>query len=121
MEAKVREATNDEPWCASTPFLQRPYSHPYLQGSKLNLDAGDRSRVCTVITTPRSRQLTRKKGRSICKSTTSFEPQTPLSARSQTFNEIMPCIYGRFMEKEARQWRQIYKVSYLAILMRDRS
>lgn len=29
---------------------------------------------------------------------------------SQQFNEIMPCIYGRFMEKEARQWRQIYKV-----------
>lgn len=22
----------------------------------------------------------------------------------------MPCIYARFMEKEARQWRQIYKV-----------
>ena len=29
---------------------------------------------------------------------------------SQQFNEIMPCIYGRFMDKEARQWRQIYKV-----------
>jgi hypothetical protein len=22
----------------------------------------------------------------------------------------MPCIYSQFMEKEARQWRQIYKV-----------
>ena len=22
----------------------------------------------------------------------------------------MPCIYSRFMEKEARQWREIYKV-----------
>ena len=30
--------------------------------------------------------------------------------RSQQFNEIMPAIYSRFMEKEARQWRQIYKV-----------
>jgi hypothetical protein len=29
---------------------------------------------------------------------------------SQYFNEIMPSIYTRFMEKEARQWRQIYKV-----------
>jgi hypothetical protein len=29
---------------------------------------------------------------------------------SQQFNEIMPCIYSQFMEKEARQWRQIYKV-----------
>jgi hypothetical protein len=35
----------------------------------------------------------------------------PLS-RSQQFNEIMPCIYSQFMEKEARQWRQIYKVCH---------
>lgn len=28
----------------------------------------------------------------------------------QNFNEIMPTIYSRFMEKEAREWRQIYKV-----------
>lgn len=34
-----------------------------------------------------------------------------LMPRSQNFNEIMPAIYARFMEKEARQWRQIYKVS----------
>lgn len=39
------------------------------------------------------------------------DPQPSSPARSQTFNEIMPCIYGQFMEKEARQWRQIYKVS----------
>jgi hypothetical protein len=31
---------------------------------------------------------------------------------SQQFNEIMPCIYARFMEKEAKQWREIYKVIY---------
>lgn len=36
---------------------------------------------------------------------------TVLMPRSQNFNEIMPAIYARFMEKEARQWRQIYKVS----------
>ena len=35
-----------------------------------------------------------------------------LTRRSQNFNEIMPAIYARFMEKEARQWRQIYKVSH---------
>ena len=29
---------------------------------------------------------------------------------SAQFNEIMPTIYARFMEKEAREWRQIYKV-----------
>ncbi len=33
-----------------------------------------------------------------------------LTEYSQNFNEIMPAIYARFMEKEARQWRQIYKV-----------
>ncbi|KAJ1908602.1 Epsin-3, clathrin recruitment and traffic between the Golgi and endosome [Tieghemiomyces parasiticus] len=27
----------------------------------------------------------------------------------QNFNEIMPCIYKRFTESEAHQWRQIYK------------
>lgn len=32
----------------------------------------------------------------------------------QDFNEIMPTIYRRFMEKEAREWRQIYKVSLAA-------
>lgn len=32
---------------------------------------------------------------------------------SQHFNEIMPCIYSRFMEKEASQWRQIYKALQL--------
>lgn len=31
----------------------------------------------------------------------------------QNFNEIMPCIYSRFMEKEARQWREIYKALQL--------
>jgi hypothetical protein len=35
----------------------------------------------------------------------------PLS--SQLFNEIMPTIYARFTEKEARQWRQIYKALVL--------
>jgi hypothetical protein len=29
----------------------------------------------------------------------------------------MPSIYSRFMEKEARQWRQIYKVRFSFILM----
>ena len=31
----------------------------------------------------------------------------------QHFNEIMPGIYARFMEKEARQWREIYKALQL--------
>lgn len=33
---------------------------------------------------------------------------------SQQFNEIMPTIYKRFMEKEAKDWREIYKVNSVA-------
>ncbi|KAI6130012.1 hypothetical protein EDD17DRAFT_1177544 [Pisolithus thermaeus] len=62
MEAKVLEATNDEPWGASSTLMQ-----------------------------------------DIAQGTFNF----------QQFNEIMPSIYTRFMEKEARQWRQIYKALQL--------
>ncbi|KAF5382780.1 hypothetical protein D9615_002751 [Tricholomella constricta] len=62
MEAKVREATNEDPWGASSTLMQE-----------------------------------------IAQGTFSF----------QHFNEIMPSIYARFMEKEARQWRQIYKALQL--------
>ncbi|KAH8986682.1 ENTH-domain-containing protein [Lactarius akahatsu] len=61
MEAKVREATNDDPWGASSTLMLE-----------------------------------------IAQGTFNF----------QQFNEIMPCIYSQFMEKEARQWRQIYKASH---------
>ncbi|KAF8627461.1 hypothetical protein AX17_006274 [Amanita inopinata Kibby_2008] len=62
MEAKVREATNDDPWGASSTLMQE-----------------------------------------IAQGTFNFHQ----------FNEIMPSIYSRFMEKEARQWRQIYKALQL--------
>ncbi|TCD65817.1 Epsin-3 [Steccherinum ochraceum] len=62
MEGKVREATNDEPWGASSTLMQE-----------------------------------------IAQGTFNF----------QNFNEIMPSIYARFMEKEAKQWRQIYKALQL--------
>ncbi|KAF9241104.1 hypothetical protein BU15DRAFT_73583 [Melanogaster broomeanus] len=76
MEAKVREATNDEPWCAiSSAVKSAIFTGWDVQGSKLYLDAGHRSRDLQFI---------------------------------------MPSIYSRFMEKEARQWRQIYKVTYMA-------
>ncbi|KAG7444172.1 ENTH-domain-containing protein [Guyanagaster necrorhizus] len=62
IEAKVREATNDDPWGASSTLMQdianRTFNYP-------------------------------------------------------DFNEIMPSIYSRYMEKEARQWRQIYKALQL--------
>ncbi|KAH8804202.1 hypothetical protein DL96DRAFT_1631459 [Flagelloscypha sp. PMI_526] len=57
-EAKIREATNDDPWGASSTLMQ---------------DIANRT------------------------------------FNYADFNEIMPSIYSRFMEKEARQWRQIYK------------
>ncbi|KAL6304442.1 hypothetical protein BKA93DRAFT_784005 [Sparassis latifolia] len=62
MEAKVREATNDDPWGASSTLMQ-----------------------------------------DIAQGTYNF----------QNFNEVMPAIYARFMEKEAKQWRQIYKALQL--------
>ncbi|KAH9983699.1 hypothetical protein BJV74DRAFT_849499 [Russula compacta] len=62
MEAKVREATNEDSWGASSTLMQE-----------------------------------------IAQGTFNF----------QHFNEIMPCIYSQFMEKEARQWRQIYKALQL--------
>ncbi|PLW34470.1 hypothetical protein PCANC_22741 [Puccinia coronata f. sp. avenae] len=62
MEAKVRDATNDDPWGASSTVMQE-----------------------------------------IAQGTFNF----------QQFNEIMPTIYKRFTEKEAREWRQIYKALQL--------
>jgi len=62
MEAKVRDATNDDPWGASSTTMQE-----------------------------------------IAQGTFNF----------QQFNEIMPTIYKRFTEKEAREWRQIYKALQL--------
>ena len=59
IEAKVNEATSDDPWGASSTLMQE-----------------------------------------IAGATNNF----------QDFNEIMPAIYRNFMEKEAREWRQIYKV-----------
>ncbi|CAG8541328.1 10230_t:CDS:2, partial [Cetraspora pellucida] len=59
MEAKVREATNNEPWGASSTLMQE------------------------------------------------------IAQGTQSFNEIMTTIYKRFTEKEARQWRQIYKALQL--------
>ncbi|KAI0763525.1 hypothetical protein BD413DRAFT_642400 [Trametes elegans] len=67
MEAKVRDATNDEPWGASSTLMQE-----IAQG---------------YVNHP--------------------------GHHAQNFNEIMPAIYSRFMEKEARQWRQIYKALQL--------
>ncbi|KAG0143416.1 hypothetical protein CROQUDRAFT_48796 [Cronartium quercuum f. sp. fusiforme G11] len=58
MEAKVREATNDDAWGASSTLMQE-------------------------------------------------------ISQGQQFNEIMPTIYKRFTEKEAREWRQIYKALQL--------
>ncbi|KAI7967660.1 hypothetical protein MJO29_000937 [Puccinia striiformis f. sp. tritici] len=62
MEAKVRDATNDDPWGASSTTMQE-----------------------------------------IAQGTFNF----------QQFNEIMPTIYKRFTEKEAAEWRQIYKALQL--------
>lgn len=58
IEAKVNEATSDDPWGASSTLMQE------IAGATQNF---------------------------------------------QDFNEIMPAIFRNFMEREAREWRQIYK------------
>ncbi|CAD6575947.1 MAG: Epsin-3, clathrin recruitment and traffic between the Golgi and endosome [Tremellales sp. Tagirdzhanova-0007] len=71
MESKVREATNDDPWGASSTLMQQ-----------------------------------------IADATNNFAQ----------FNEVMPTIYSRFMEKEAREWRQIYKaLTLLEFLVKNGS
>ena len=62
LEAKVEEATNDDPWGASTTLMAE-----------------------------------------IASATNNYAD----------FGEIMQAIYRRFMEKEANEWRQIYKVRWI--------
>ena len=38
---------------------------------------------------------------------------------SQHLNEIMPLIYKRFTDKTAEEWRQIYKVLHLPLLLHE--
>lgn len=70
IEAKVNEATNDDPWGASSTLMQE-----------------------------------------IAGATNNFAD----------FNEIMPAIFRNFMEREAREWRQIYKVGSEAYRVVGRS
>lgn len=64
IEAKVNEATSDDPWGASSTLMQE-----------------------------------------ISQATNNFSD----------FNEIMPAIFRNFMEREANEWRQIYKVGVVAL------
>jgi hypothetical protein len=50
-----------------------------------------------------------KTGRRTCELPSTMTRRKGTDSSAQ-FNEIMPTIYARFMEKEAREWRQIYKV-----------
>ena len=91
MEAKVREATNDDPWWV---FMHTGQAPPLTPGAHHPPSC---SRSQTGRTTSTSRHW-------LCVTPQGTHP-------SAQFNEIMPCIYSRFMEKEAREWRQIYKVA----------
>ena len=82
-----------------------------MKGREFNVDAGDRSRVRTESFVRMTTSLCRCLAPLTCELATNSVEETLLMPRSQNFNEIMPAIYARFMEKEARQWRQIYKVS----------
>ncbi len=51
MEAKVREATNDEPWCATDKYIAENCSAHIVrwQGSKFNVNARYSARVSNGI------------------------------------------------------------------------
>ncbi|KAG8817721.1 Epsin-3, clathrin recruitment and traffic between the Golgi and endosome [Serendipita sp. 399] len=80
MEAKVQEATNDDPWGASSTLM------------------GEIAQGFVLLKSLKSCLASRSDAN---------------VSHSQHFNEIMPAIYSRFMDKEAREWRQIYKALQL--------
>lgn len=45
MEAKVREATNDDPWCVHLPLYYTLCLIGHVQGGELDFDGRDLSRV----------------------------------------------------------------------------
>lgn len=95
MEAKVREATNNEPWGM---LVKAVYAHA---------TDGDQG-----LPRPRCRRSPMRRSTSTqCNARTSLH--VVANACSQLLNEIMPMIYKRFTEKSSEEWRQIYKVSQL--------
>lgn len=89
-----------------------------MKGCEFNVDAGDCTRVRVLSDTQDTCSLLLSSGPSTCELDVALVVGAVLMPRSQNFNEVMPAIYARFMEKEARQWRQIYKAShrFIAIL-----
>jgi len=108
MEAKVRDATNDEPWYVFPCRVGGAGATGSLQGCVIDAHAGDRGRV-SYSDKAMYVELTAER------TTCGLGSRHPIAGAgpdgSAQFNEIMPTIYSRFMEKEAREWRQIYKVS----------
>lgn len=93
MEAKVREATNNEPWgnvwCSKCTERQLTDYRGILYA-----DAGDCQRDLQLVRTQ----------------PTHTDTNAIADSSSQLLNEIMPMIYKRFTEKASEEWRQIYKV-----------
>jgi epsin len=93
MEAKVREATNNEPWGMS---VETVHAHA-ADGNQAPLR-------------PKCRRSPMRRSTSTqCNARTCL--RVVANACSQLLNEIMPMIYKRFTEKSSEEWRQIYKVS----------
>ncbi|POV95218.1 hypothetical protein PSTT_16384 [Puccinia striiformis] len=97
MEAKVRDATNDDPWGASSTTMQE-IAQGWVLPSIL---------VVSLIIANLFFAL------SPIRRTFNLRILTHNTNKSQQFNEIMPTIYKRFTEKEAAEWRQIYKALQL--------
>lgn len=134
MEAKVREATNDDPWCVVV-IGGDPVSVPPAHSNVSCAQTGERARrSCKKSLKGKLSDLACDKALlTLVIRLSTFNlyvhvglgnaaawPRRPLCLHfvlSQQFNEIMPCIYSRFMEKEASQWRQIYKVRSIGIVL----
>lgn len=103
IEGKVREATNDDAWGASSTVMME-IAQAYVPPDPCLADPPARSTCTPRPRTCAAARLDRHRGP---------VHRAPLTSDSQLFNEIMPTIYQRFTEKEARQWRQIYKALVL--------
>ncbi len=91
MEAKVREATNNEPWGRCC-YLSVDNAIDRIQVHR-------RVHCRKLPTEPLISEF--------------FPPgkaESKADRNSQLLNEIMPMIYKRFTEKASEEWRQIYKV-----------
>ena len=107
----MREATNEDPWSVvSSTSLWSALTRTARGASSTLMQEIAQGYVPDIKPTALKITNVISSGHLVCACCFSLPVNRGSPMASQHFNEIMPCIYARFMEKEARQWRQIYKV-----------